>query len=144
MEKEECIRRRNLNHAEGAFEEDIDYILATYRDGHEASLLAARLAWLASWRARQSLDSLASPRGKASRRCPRSCTSEARCWALVSEASNEGPSSRLASPRLVWLALWLGYVTYKHYASAEPALICTLRNVETLHICRTCAYLYVT
>ena len=31
MEKEECIRCGNVNHAEGAFEEDIDYILATYK-----------------------------------------------------------------------------------------------------------------
>jgi len=29
MEKEECIRHENLNHAEGIFEKDIDYILAT-------------------------------------------------------------------------------------------------------------------
>ena len=31
MEKEECIRRENLNHTEGVFEKDIDYILATYK-----------------------------------------------------------------------------------------------------------------
>jgi len=31
MEKEECIRRENLNNTEEVFEKDIDYILATYK-----------------------------------------------------------------------------------------------------------------
>ena len=31
MEKQECIRSENLNHAEGIFEKDIDYILAMYK-----------------------------------------------------------------------------------------------------------------
>ena len=47
------------------------------RDGHEASLLATRLVWLASWRVSPELGLTHLARGEVSHRCPHSCTSEA-------------------------------------------------------------------
>ena len=119
--------RRTLKRAQVRYKKEFDKNAApapefrtgdlVYRDGHEASLLAARLVSPASWRASQRSHPLALPQGKVSRHCQHSCMSEATCLALVSEASNEGPSSRLTSPRLVCLVIHS--VTYKYIAPGE-------------------------
>ena len=96
------------------------------RDGHEASLLAARLTWLASWRASGWRDSLASPWGEASWSGPHSCTSEGQCLALVSEANNDTVSPRFTSPRLICLAIHS--VTYRYIALGKMHAFRMLRS----------------
>ena len=86
------------------------------------------------------LASRAERAGEASRSCPDSCTSEARCLALVSEASNDTVSPRLASPRLARVLYCMPRCepTCKYTAGGPIHAFCTLRVANGYRVASGC------
>jgi len=76
---------------------------------------------MAARRVYSPLASRAERAGDASRSCPHSCTSEARCLALVSEASNDTVSARLA-----WLVCYIACHDVSLRANILPVVPYTL------------------